>query len=451
MGRPSEALKKLKEKGIVAKSDAISPILKESSFDKVESIEHIPLNQIYAKKEQVRFKLNEDVIQGILDSWPVTNMVVVRTRNPELDHDVPESYKYVLLSGHHRFEAMTRYGLTDSKFKLIPRHEVDTIQKIIAHQLNENLVKHDMHIIEQAFSFMAYLGYERGTKKREIYPDGVKPPSQREILKILKIRESKGPVYRKIFMNLTEKDIALINEKDIKIEAAIQHIAGLIEIGVKNWFEILEPHARDADGSFNPKKLSGDLVKGVLDSIEAGIKAEAEQKAQLEEQSKTPISQPTVPKTEVLPTNDVDDEPPTPPKTEALPTNDVDDELPTPLQQVEPEKPQNTSQTENKSVNDVDTVSEVGQVNIESTPKEHVNEIPKKARNKDLRKSVLFTTSKNKSSAVDIRSLIVAFQEILSGQSVEDLIEKLGPTFTSQVTQADGDEIYDLVQKIKEL
>lgn len=433
MGRPSEALKKLKEKGIVAKSDAISPILKESSFDKVESIEHIPLNQIYAKKEQVRFKLNEDVIQGILDSWPVTNMVVVRTRNPELDHDVPESYKYVLLSGHHRFEAMTRYGLTDSKFKLIPRHEVDTIQKIIAHQLNENLVKHDMHIIEQAFSFMAYLGYERGTKKREIYPDGVKPPSQREILKILKIRESKGPVYRKIFMNLTEKDIALINEKDIKIEAAIQHIAGLIEIGVKNWFEILEPHARDADGSFNPKKLSGDLVKGVLDSIEAGIKAEAEQKAQLEEQSKTPISQPIEP------------------KAEALPTNDVDDELPTPPQQVEPEKLQNTSQTENKSVNDVDTVSEVGQVNIESTPKEHVNEIPKKARNKDLRKSVLFTTSKNKSSAVDIRSLIVAFQEILSGQSVEDLIEKLGPTFTSQVTQADGDEIYDLVQKIKEL
>ncbi|NNH76483.1 ParB N-terminal domain-containing protein [Acinetobacter sp. ANC 5380] len=415
---------------------APTSILTESTFDKVQSTEMIPLSQIYTKKRQVRFKINEAVVQSILETMPVQNPPSVRTRNPEIDHDVPEDFKYVVTAGHHRLEAMNRHGVKEADFILLPRHEVDTPQKIIYQQLTENLVKHDMHILEQAFSFMECLGYDLETKQK------IESPTngglyQKDIAKAFNISASKGTVYRKIFMNLDQEDIDTIIEKNITIEASINYIACLKEIGINKWFELLEPYARDKDGQFNPKKLSGDLVKSVYESLLAGQKAEAEKKRALEEAAK----QPTVavePGEHTQPVAQVEQ-----PTTE---TKSVENTQPVATTPQAVETKQAVAQveqptTETKAV-------EAKQADVSPTPLTENPVVPKKKQKKEIRKSVLFTTSQGKDTVVDVRSLVVVFQELLSGQSVEELIESLGPNFADQITEADGQEIFEAANSL---
>lgn len=356
-----------------------------NNLDKIGGDISIDLSEIHVA-EQIRFTVKQSRIDNIVRTMPIINIPSVRTVNPEIDKDVPEGIKYIMLSGHHRLEAIRQSGVKNHKFRVVPRHLVDTPEKIIKHQFDENSTQTPMHILEKAHTFTKYWNLVKGKVTQTIAAE------------VFNIRQETVSRYLKLVRNFNKGDMLDIVNSDITSERVVLNIAKLKENDIGSWLDLFKEYALEKYGEADVSKINE------ADSIAILHKAlGTEPKEPTPKQVETPVS-------EAPPTTQVET-----PVSEAPPTTQVE----TPVS----EAPQTTQAAT--------PVSEVPQTSNSTPPTSPVNQ-----------------GVKGDYSTESMEAVANILQDVLMGKSVEDIVKDLGPEFKRSVTVKNGKEIFVLVNQI---
>lgn len=408
---------------VAAKGSRITDNLTNSMLDTKQMIK-VSLNKVYVSK-QIRLKIHQSTVDGIVATYPLHNPVEIRKVTPEIDGDsVPEGYEYVLLAGEHRFRALEVLGFADHDFSYIPPSIIKTKADVIRYQYEENNVRSEMHIVEKANTLARYMEAEGCT--------------QAHAAEVLRITTSLASRLNRINKYLTEEDKEKIIDLDIKSERVIVGIAKLIELGHTDWLSVIRPYALNEQGDFDPELIYEKTLTQIIKDLTAPPEPEPQPESESEENS-APVAE--------TPKRLADDIIPNAFKEEA--------EQPAPAT-AQPKAATPTAQATSSEVvlNSVEAaVEDMQEDESESASQQSSAPYEETAPTRMDSPAPSPTTSnhpvaKGDEKQASFKLAANVLQQILQGKDVEEILIGLGPDLKKYVTKEDGEDIYEMIQNL---
>lgn len=403
---------------VAVKGARITDNLVDSMLDTKQNIK-VSLSKIFVSK-QIRLKIHPSTVDYIVKTFPTQglhNLAEIRKVTPAIDEDtVPEGYDYVLLAGEHRFRALEILGVTEHDFSFVPPSIIKTKEDVISYQYSENNARSDMHLVEKVNTLARYLELGR---------------SQAYAAEKMSITTSLASRLNRINKFLTQDDLHMVMELNIKSERVILGISSLIELGYTDWLSVIRPYALNENGEFDPELIYEKTINQIIKDLTTPPEPESQPEPDPVQESEPEAEQTEAPKR--LADN-------------IFPKAFQEDAEP---QKTAPTAQQTASTSVNTSYEDEDEdETDAEYVPQDTTYVQQQSNTPSVNSPAPLPPTSTSPATKGDEKEASLKLAAKVLQQILSGKEVEEILIELGPDLKKYVSKEDAPDIYAMIQTL---